>query len=575
VRLGRRLVASIAVACLGAAAAAGAGGSSERERQLVDAKLGPAARSGFPARPDRVLVRLRPGSPPSVLGADAEHLFDGWYRLRVAPERRASEIARWAVRPEVERVEIDLVHRLDEPLTAARAMATSGGSPETFTPDDPLFPQQWHHHVVEAEAAWATTRGEGAIVAVVDSGISRGGQDLACAPFAGEYDAVDDLEGDGVAADVHGHGTFIGGIVAQCTDNGVGAAGLAHGARLLAIRACTEDAECASSDVARAIDWATGHGADVVTLSLGFACGALDWPACSTEIENDAIARAAAAGVVVVAIAGNAAEDHVGFPANHPQVIGVGGVDARLLRASYSSWGEALSLVAPSGDTSVDSDLDGHPDGILQETLGRICIPALPYTYCRWQGTSFAGPHVAAAAALLRSRHPGATRDQVRRALEESALDRGAPGFDPIYGHGLLQAAAALARLDEIVSSEPAPACLPSSERLCLRDGRYAVTVSWVDFFGGSGPGHALPLTGDSGLFWFFAASNLEMLVKVLDGCFVNDRIWVFAAGTTDVAWELVVTDTETGVEARYANTLGTASPAVTDTGAFPCDPAP
>ncbi|MCB1008534.1 MAG: S8 family serine peptidase [Acidobacteria bacterium] len=572
-RLRRWLAAPIVVACVGAAA--GSASASATEVGRLEAKLGPAARSGLPARVDRLLVRLRPGTAPTRIGAEAERLFGDWYRLRVPPERRAAELARLAALAEVERVEADVVQRLDEPPSTAQAVATAGEAPSSFTPDDPLFPQQWHHRAVQAEAAWGTARGEGALVAVVDSGISRGGHDLACAPFAGEYDAVDDLEGEGVAADVHGHGTFIGGIVAQCTDNGVGAAGLAHGARLLVVRACTEDAECASSDVARGIDWATSHGADVVTLSLGFACDSLDWPACSTEVENDAIARAAAAGVIVVAIAGNAAQDHVGFPANHPEVIGVGGVDARLFRASYSSWGEALSLVAPSGDTSVDSDLDGHPDGILQETLGRICIPAVPYAYCRWQGTSFAGPHVAAAAALLRSRHPGATRDQVRRALEDSALDRGAAGFDPIYGHGVLQTAAALDRLDEIVGSEPPPPCQPSAERLCLRDGRYAVSVSWLDFFGGSGTGHALPLTGDSGLFWFFVSSNLEMLVKVLDGCGVNGRIWVFAAGTTDVAWELVVVDTLSGAEVRYSNELGTASPAVTDTGAFACDPAP
>lgn len=576
-RLARWLPAAAAVAVsAGGAAGAVPGAPADLPRDARTwAKLGPAARSHLPASPARLLVRLRPGTPPGALGLAADWLFADWYRLRLEPELRAAEIERLTARVEVERVELDVVHRLDESLPAAPAFLVDSVAQESFTPDDPLFPQQWHHRAVQAEAAWAIARGDGAVVAVIDSGISRGGHDLACAPFAGEYDAVAGVEGEGVAADVHGHGTFIGGIVAQCTDNGAGAAGLAHGARLLAIRACTEDAECAASDVARAIDWAATHGADVITLSLGFACGGLDWPDCSTEIENDAIARAAAAGAVIVAIAGNAAEDHVGFPANHPEVIGVGGVDARLLRASYSSYGAALSLAAPSGNTGVDSDLDGHPDGILQETLGRICIPALPYAYCRWQGTSFAGPHVAAAAALLRSRHPEATRDQVRRALEESALDRGAPGFDPIYGHGVVQAAAALTRLDEIVASEPPPACLPSAERLCLLGGRYAVTVEWADFFGGSGPGHALPMTADSGLFWFFASSNLEMLVKVLDGCGVNGRVWVFAAGTTDVAWELVVTDTATGAEARYANSLGTASPAVTDTGAFLCDPAP
>jgi len=409
-------------------------------------------------------------------------------------------------------------------------------------------------------------------VAVIDSGVSTGGRDLACAPLAAEYDAVAGVEAPGAAADVHGHGTFIAGIVAQCTDNAEGAAGLAHGARLMAIRACTADAECAASDVARAIEWAAARGARVITLSLGFACGGLDWPDCSTAVENDAIAAATATGALIVAIAGNASQDHVGFPANHPDVIGVGGVDARLLHASYSSWGSALSLVAPSGETSVDADSDGHPDGILQETFGRICLPIASYAYCRWHGTSFAGPHVAAVAALLFSHRPQANRYQVRRALEESALDRGAAGFDPIYGHGVVQAAAALARLDAILASDPA-SCTPSPERLCLAGNRFAVEVEWRDYQGRSGRGQALPRGADSGLFWFFSGNNLELLVKVLDGCGVNDRFWVFSAATTDVEYRLRVTDTANGRLRVYPNALGVAAPAVTDVDAFSCAP--
>ncbi len=559
------VLAGLVVAAPGGAVPAPRNGAS---------RLGPAARAGLPARPDRVLVRLAPAvDPEALLGVRAERLTGRWHRLTLtAAESREALIGRLGGLPGVERIELDVLHRIDEPPALAATAAAGAAAAPGFTPNDPLFPQQWHHRAVEAEIAWAIVRGAGVDVAVIDSGVSTGGRDLACAPLAGEYDAVAGVAGPGVAADVHGHGTFIAGIVAQCTDNAEGAAGLAHGARLLAIRACTADAVCTASDVARAIDWATDQGARVITLSLGFACGGLDWPACSTAIENDAIARAAAAGVLIVAIAGNGAEDHLGFPANHPDVMGVGGVDARLLKASYSSWGSALSLVAPSGDTAVDADSDGHPDGILQETLGRICLPLFDYAYCRWQGTSFAGPHVAAAAALLFAHRPEANRYQVRRALEESALDRGAAGFDAVYGHGLLQAAAALARLDAILAGDPA-SCSPSPERLCLQGNRFAAEVEWRDFQGGTGRGQALPRGADSGLFWFFAPSNLELLVKVLDGCPVNGRYWVFAAATTDVEYRLRVTDTATGAVRVWDNPMGVASPAVTEVSAFACGP--
>jgi hypothetical protein len=76
-------------------------------------------------------------------------------------------------------------------------------------------------------------------------------------------------------------------------------------------------------------------------------------------------------------------------------------------------------------------------------------------------------------------------------------------------------------------------------------------------------------MTNDSGLFWFFSESNLEMLVKVLDGCGVNDRYWVFAAATTDVEYDLTVKDAETGAQKSWHNALGVSSPAITDAGAL------
>ncbi|MEL7058657.1 MAG: hypothetical protein AAGN46_01385, partial [Acidobacteriota bacterium] len=111
------------------------------------------------------------------------------------------------------------------------------------------------------------------------------------------------------------------------------------------------------------------------------------------------------------------------------------------------------------------------------------------------------------------------------------------------------------------------PACLTDGDTLCLGD-RFKVEVTWRDFAGNTGRGQAVALDGreDSGLFWFFRESNLELLVKVLNGCGLTQHYWVFAAGTTDVEFEIVVTDTERGVEKRYTNPLGTAAPAITDT---------
>lgn len=116
----------------------------------------------------------------------------------------------------------------------------------------------------------------------------------------------------------------------------------------------------------------------------------------------------------------------------------------------------------------------------------------------------------------------------------------------------------------------PGGSCQATDLVLCVQDGRFAVEVSWRDFSDRVGPGRVAPFVArDSGLFWFFSASNLELLVKVLDGCAVNDRFWVFAAAATNVEYRLRVTDLATGAVTEYVNPLGVRSPAVTDTNAF------
>ena len=113
-------------------------------------------------------------------------------------------------------------------------------------------------------------------------------------------------------------------------------------------------------------------------------------------------------------------------------------------------------------------------------------------------------------------------------------------------------------------------ACMANETTLCLQNGRFKVQVYWTTQFGTSGPGHVVPVgTSDSGLFWFFNGDNWEMLLKVLDGCAVNDHYWVFFAATTNVGFTLTVTDTEAPAQKVYVNPLGHRADAVTDTAAF------
>jgi hypothetical protein len=116
--------------------------------------------------------------------------------------------------------------------------------------------------------------------------------------------------------------------------------------------------------------------------------------------------------------------------------------------------------------------------------------------------------------------------------------------------------------------------CLPSPTALCLADGRYRVEASFrTSGAGAHQPAQTLPLTSDTGAFWFFGADNLELVVKLLDGCQLNDSFWVFAAGLTNVAVRLTVTDTWTAESKTYEHQAGTPYPVLQDTQAFAgCD---
>jgi hypothetical protein len=122
------------------------------------------------------------------------------------------------------------------------------------------------------------------------------------------------------------------------------------------------------------------------------------------------------------------------------------------------------------------------------------------------------------------------------------------------------------------VPASPAAAagsCSPGTTALCLNGGRFRVEVAWKDFDGHTGAGQAVPLTGDTGYFWFFGPENVELVLKVLDGTPLNQHWWVFYGALSNVEYRVTVTDTVTGAQKTYLNPSGTLG-SVADTSAFP-----
>jgi hypothetical protein len=149
---------------------------------------------------------------------------------------------------------------------------------------------------------------------------------------------------------------------------------------------------------------------------------------------------------------------------------------------------------------------------------------------------------------VLRSRDRGLTWESV------------SDGFDDAVAVALAASGSVLVGASvERVFLSSGLSCTASGSTLCLAGGRFAVSVSWTaSNIGQTGQGQSMPLTSDSGAFWFFQPSNIELVIKVLDGRAVNGRFWVFYGALSNVGYTINVTDTETGAQKTYTNPEGT-----------------
>lgn len=314
-------------------------------------------------------------------------------------------------------------------------------------PNDTYYEYQWNMRSEEeggvgAEEAWTTSTGKGVIVAILDSGIAyenykkfSKAPDLANTNFVDGYDFINN---DSHANDDNSHGTHVAGTVAQSTNNGMGVAGVAYEATLMPVKVLSKSGSGSYSAIADGIYFAADNGAQVINMSLGGP-----YPA---SILEDALKYAYDSGVTIVAASGNDGTSQISYPAAYDDyVIAVGATRFDRTRSYYSNYGSKLDIMAPGGDTGVDQNGDGYIDGILQNTLNPNSQNVSDFGYWFFQGTSMASPHVAGVAALVIANGNATTPDQVRAALEETAIDLGASGWDNVYGHGLVNAPAALA----------------------------------------------------------------------------------------------------------------------------------
>ena len=305
------------------------------------------------------------------------------------------------------------------------------GWPADAAPNDPYYsPSQADLRLMGVPEAWTTTTGTGVTVAVLDTGMYSAHQDLAAVSLTSPWNEID---GSSDVADDNGHGTHVIGEIAAATDNGKGIAGIAPGVTVMPVKVLDQNGQGWFSWLLDGIDDARTHGAKVISMSLS---GTMS-PSSAAALQPTFDA-AYAAGITMVAAAGNTGDTAVGYPCAFNHVLCVAATDNSDAQASFSVYNQYVDIAAPGV-----SILSTYSDG----------------SYRQMSGTSMSTPHVAAVAALVRSAHPDETVDQVDAALLTTAVDLGTPGRDDRFGWGRVDAAAAVA-----ATFAPAPTPTPAAD---------------------------------------------------------------------------------------------------------------
>ncbi len=463
-------------------------------------------KSGGP-RGDRLLVRLKEGTAD---WATLSARFAATLGVGVTAERQIGNV--WLLRLDRAQDEATLAafaSRLQDDAAVQYADPVLRRFTQAAVPNDPLFSQQWGLYDpvsgINAPAAWDLTTGlAGMVVAVVDTGVQPhpdivgrklAGYDFISSPEnARDGDARDGIardEGDWIdeggcggypATPSSWHGTFIAGQIAANSNNGQGIAGVDWRARILPVRVL---GQCGGTDadVFEGMLWASGVAiagvpanttpARVINLSLG------GQGACSQAIQ-EAVDDALAQGAVVVAAAGNEADDAANYaPANCSGAITVAALNKAGERAFYSNWGPRVDLAAPTGESIADATVSHSNTGDK--------TPVDP-SYSLGIGTSFSAPLVSGVASLMLGRNPTMTPGRVLDILQGTARDFPAGttcGTGRLCGIGMLDAGAAVASTIPATGNLPAGS-IPVVEYYNAEFDHYFITadtdeMDWLD----------------------------------------------------------------------------------------------
>ncbi len=278
--------------------------------------------------------------------------------------------------------------------------------PDAFIPNDPVYPNQWHLSTIQAPIAWDSTQGEGITVAVLDTGVDGNHPDFQGQLGAGWNPVSNNTE----TSDLRGHGTAVAGVIGATTHNATAVAGVAGRVSIMPIRVSNLSTGSAYwSDIAKGLNWAADHGAEVANISYAITA--------SSAITSAANYFRSKGGVVVTS-AGNDGTNP-GLSEN-PALVTVSATTQSDVRASWSNYGDYIDITAP-GDV-IYTTTNGGGTGA-------------------WWGTSFSSPVTAGVVALIMAQNPNLNPDEVEAVLKNSADDLGSALY---YGAGRVNASRAV-----------------------------------------------------------------------------------------------------------------------------------
>jgi len=400
----------------------------DRDDVLVDLKDN--------ATPDQVAaIEKQIGTKLELVDSTGEAQQTQLYRAHVTEATEEAVIAALQANTLVEVAEPDSYMQLD-PSEVAEVTETPATQPGF--PNDPDYKYQWHLRQIGMPDAWKLSDGNGVIVAVLDTGVAYEDYkkfhqlpDLKGLTFVEPYDFVTNTPH---ADDDHGHGSHVTGTIAQATNNGIGVAGVGLNVKIMPLKVLSASGSGSVAGIADAIRYAADHNAKVINMSLGGA-----FP--STVLKK-AVKYAHDKGVTVVCAAGNESRGKVGYPAAYPGAVAVSATQFDESITFYSNYGKDIDIAAPGGNTRVDQNGDGMPDGVLQNTI--VIGDPTKDGYFTYMGTSMASPHAAGVAALVVGE--GVTNpDQVEAILKASARKPQNQSYNvEKYGAGIIDAPAAI-----------------------------------------------------------------------------------------------------------------------------------